>query len=69
MLTLPCSRNDDTTAIYVDDETRIQILESMSDLPRADKEQCGAFNVSFVSPLIRPEPKFMLFLPKSLMSG
>ncbi|KAI0267998.1 glycosyl transferase family group 2-domain-containing protein [Russula aff. rugulosa BPL654] len=35
--------NGDATAIYVDDDTRIQILESMSDLPRADKEQCGAF--------------------------
>ncbi|KAI0267567.1 glycosyl transferase family group 2-domain-containing protein [Russula aff. rugulosa BPL654] len=35
--------NDDATAIYVDDDTRIQILDSMSDLPRADKEQCGAF--------------------------
>ncbi|KAF8489182.1 glycosyl transferase family group 2-domain-containing protein [Russula emetica] len=35
--------NDDATAIYVDDDTRIQILDSMPDLPRADKEQCGAF--------------------------
>ncbi|KAI0033593.1 glycosyl transferase family group 2-domain-containing protein [Vararia minispora EC-137] len=30
-------------AIYVDDDTRIQILDTMYDLPRADKEQCGAF--------------------------
>jgi len=35
--------NDESTAIYVDDDTRIQILVNMSDLPRADKEQCGAF--------------------------
>jgi hypothetical protein len=42
------SRNDDATAIYVDDDTRIQILDSMPDLPRADKEQCGAFIVSLV---------------------
>ncbi|KAI9458089.1 glycosyl transferase family group 2-domain-containing protein [Russula earlei] len=35
--------NDDATAIYVDDDTRIQILDSMPDLLRADKEQCGAF--------------------------
>ncbi|KAI0246002.1 glycosyl transferase family group 2-domain-containing protein [Lactifluus subvellereus] len=35
--------DDDATAIYVDDDTRIQILDSMPDLPRADKEQCGAF--------------------------
>ncbi|KAI9457224.1 glycosyl transferase family group 2-domain-containing protein [Lactarius psammicola] len=35
--------NDETDAIYVDDDTRIQILDTMADLPRADKEQCGAF--------------------------
>ena len=46
------SRNDDATAIYVDDDTRIQILDSMSDLPRADKEQCGAFIVSQHSPIM-----------------
>jgi hypothetical protein len=46
MLTLH-RRDDDATAIYVDDDTRIQILDSMPDLPRADKEQCGAFIVSF----------------------
>ena len=39
-------RDDNATAIYVDDDTRIQILDSMPDLPRADKEQCGAFIVS-----------------------
>ena len=32
-------------AIYVDGDTRIQILDTMLDLPRADKEQCGAFIV------------------------
>jgi hypothetical protein len=46
------SRNDDATAIYVDDDTRIQILDSMPDLPRADKEQCGAFIVSLHSPIM-----------------
>ncbi|KAI0074905.1 hypothetical protein K474DRAFT_1709473 [Panus rudis PR-1116 ss-1] len=34
---------DDADAIFVDDDTRIQILETMAWLPRADKEQCGAF--------------------------
>ncbi|KAJ8457048.1 hypothetical protein ONZ45_g18470 [Pleurotus djamor] len=34
---------EDTTALYVDAGTRIQILETMSHLPQADKEQCGAF--------------------------
>ncbi|KAI0052840.1 hypothetical protein FA95DRAFT_1601532 [Auriscalpium vulgare] len=37
------SVGEDATAIYVDDDTRIQILDSILDLPRADKEQCGAF--------------------------
>lgn len=36
-------------AIYVDGDTRIQILDTMLDLPRADKEQCGAF-------IVRPVP-------------
>ena len=45
MLMPPCSRTDDATAIYFDDDTRIQILDRMTDLPRADREQCGAFIV------------------------
>ncbi|KAH9023009.1 glycosyl transferase family group 2-domain-containing protein [Lactarius hengduanensis] len=35
--------DENAEAIYVDDNTRIQILDTMHDLPRADKEQCGAF--------------------------
>jgi hypothetical protein len=31
--------------IYIDANTRIQVLETMLDLPSADKEQCGAFIV------------------------
>lgn len=38
--------SEDATAIYVDQNTRIQILDSVSHLPKADKEQCGAFIVS-----------------------
>ncbi|KAJ3710507.1 glycosyl transferase family group 2-domain-containing protein [Lentinula guzmanii] len=34
---------EDSTAIYLDIETRIQILDNISQLPTADKEQCGAF--------------------------
>ncbi|KAF7416118.1 hypothetical protein PC9H_002378 [Pleurotus ostreatus] len=34
---------EDAAAIYVDAGTRIQIIESMVQLPYADKEQCGAF--------------------------
>ncbi|OBZ72967.1 hypothetical protein A0H81_07224 [Grifola frondosa] len=33
----------DANAIFVDENTRIQILDSMMCLPTADKEQCGAF--------------------------
>lgn len=42
-------RGNNATAIYVDGDTRIQILDTMFDLPRADKEQCGAFIVSYIS--------------------
>ncbi|PCH34589.1 hypothetical protein WOLCODRAFT_106236 [Wolfiporia cocos MD-104 SS10] len=34
---------DDADAIFVDEDTRIQILDNMLFLPRADKEQCAAF--------------------------
>ncbi|KAJ7678776.1 glycosyl transferase family group 2-domain-containing protein [Mycena rosella] len=34
---------DDATAIYIDPDTRIQILGTMKHLPHAEKEQCGAF--------------------------
>ncbi|EIM84964.1 uncharacterized protein STEHIDRAFT_140454 [Stereum hirsutum FP-91666 SS1] len=37
------SVSEDADAIYIDGDTRIQILDSMAYLPRADKEQCGAF--------------------------
>lgn len=33
------------TSIYIDANTRIQILETMLLLPTADKEQCAAFIV------------------------
>ena len=37
----------DADAIYVDDNTRIQVLDSIPLLGTADKEQCDAFMVSF----------------------
>ncbi|EKM60565.1 uncharacterized protein PHACADRAFT_110066 [Phanerochaete carnosa HHB-10118-sp] len=37
------SVKDDSDAIYLDGDTRIQVLDNMTWLPRADKEQCGAF--------------------------
>ena len=37
---------DDADAIYIDDNTRIQVLDTMTVLGTADKEQCGAFIVS-----------------------
>ncbi|KAH0580446.1 hypothetical protein H2248_001947 [Termitomyces sp. 'cryptogamus'] len=35
--------SDDAEAIYIDHDTRIQVLDSVNHLPKADKEQCGAF--------------------------
>ncbi|CAG7848461.1 SubName: Full=Uncharacterized protein {ECO:0000313/EMBL:CCA73139.1} [Serendipita indica DSM 11827] len=35
--------SSDDTGLYVDKETRIQILDSIADLPTADKEQSAAF--------------------------
>ncbi|KAG6334613.1 hypothetical protein ID866_4474 [Astraeus odoratus] len=31
------------TAVYIDSDTKIQVVETMKELPRAEKEQCGAF--------------------------
>ena len=42
--------SEDATAIYIDANTRIQILETTAHLAKADKEQCGAFIVSFSVP-------------------
>lgn len=39
-----CSK-EDSDCIYVDNDTRIQIMNTMAFLPRADKEQCAAFIV------------------------
>jgi hypothetical protein len=46
---------DDALALYVDPNTRIQIIDSIEDLPRAEKEQCGAF-------IVRPPPPIFLAL-------
>lgn len=43
---LPCYRGPDDRSIYIDANTRIQILDTMVDLPTADKEQSAAFIVS-----------------------
>ena len=44
------SSKEDADCIYVDNDTRIQIMDTMAVLPRADKEQCAAFIVSLRSP-------------------
>ena len=51
-LTTVFLRGQDDTSIYVDANTRIQILETMMDLPTADKEQSAAFIVSDFSPRV-----------------
>ncbi|KAJ3500953.1 hypothetical protein NMY22_g19087 [Coprinellus aureogranulatus] len=35
--------SDNADALYIDSNTRIQILDTVAHLPKADKEQCGAF--------------------------
>ena len=57
LIPTPPLSDEDADAIYVDDDTRIQILDTMLDLPRADKEQCGAFIVRW----------FLLFLMSLLV--
>ena len=37
---------EDAQSIFVDQNTNIQIVDTVSMLPSADKEQCGAFIVS-----------------------
>jgi hypothetical protein len=37
--------NDEATSIMIDVDTRIQVLETMSHLAHADREQCAAFVV------------------------
>ncbi|KAF8642084.1 hypothetical protein AX16_009700 [Volvariella volvacea WC 439] len=34
---------EDSAALYIDPNTRVQILDTVTDLPKADKEQCCAF--------------------------
>lgn len=41
---------EDDRYIYVNKDMRIQILDTMARLPRADKEQCAAFIVRYFSP-------------------
>ncbi|KAJ7850350.1 glycosyl transferase family group 2-domain-containing protein [Mycena leptocephala] len=43
-------------SLYVDSATRIQVLGRMGDLPRAEKDQCGAF--------IRTPPSLVLWAPQ-----
>lgn len=44
MPTLGSSTPEDSS-IYIDVNTQIQVLETMSDLPQAEKEQLAAFIV------------------------
>lgn len=56
-------RGEDAEAIYIDSDTRIQILDSMAYLPRADKEQCGAFIVRlFLIRILFDPDNFIYFL-------
>jgi len=39
------SAGPNDTCLYIDNNTRIQILDSIDQLPEAEKDQCGAFIV------------------------
>lgn len=41
--------------MYIDSDTKIQVLDTMSELPRAEKEQCGAFIVSIFRRAFHPD--------------
>jgi hypothetical protein len=41
-----CRIGPDDVCMYIDQETRIQILDSMEQLPDAEKDSCAAFIVS-----------------------
>ena len=44
----PSSRGPDVKSVYVDSNTRIQVIDTMLMLPHADKEQCAAFIASII---------------------
>ena len=62
----PCSGPNENS-IYIHQNTRIQILETIYQLPSAEKDQCGAFIVpKFFLCLILPSTRiyvFFFFLP------
>lgn len=59
IVSLGACRGPEDRSIYVDANTRIQILETMMDLPTAEKEQCAAFIVSVeYSNLVFPVSRF-----------
>ena len=43
-------RSPNDNSLHLDPNTRIQIIDSMDLLPQAEKDQCGAFIVSFSVP-------------------
>ena len=43
---MECLSNDKTDCIYVDTDTRIQVLDTMVLLPQAEKKQSAAFIMS-----------------------
>ena len=41
-------RTSSERSMYIDSDTKIQVIDTMSELPRAEKEQCGAFIVGIL---------------------
>ena len=69
LMSAPCLsfRSDSDVALYVDANTHIQILDNMSCLPHADKEQCAAFIVSGALPSPQPATDHPLLHTHSVM--
>ena len=51
-------------SIYIDQNTRIQVLETISELPAAEKDQCAAFIVRMSFP--PPPPQLSFFFTFNL---
>jgi hypothetical protein len=55
-LLIPSTRSGpEDTCLYIDNNTRIQILDSIDQLPEAEKDQCGAF-------IVRSFPSFLFIV-------
>ena len=63
-MTVTCTcRGPNDNSLYLDLNTRIQIIDTIGLLPEAEKDQCGAFIVSEFA-----QPPYCLFVAKKKIS-